>query len=144
MAAASPKASEIVSIARGWLGTPYRHQASLRGAGCDCIGLIRGVWREIGGREPKRLPAYSKDWAETGGEEALLNGLAAQFAHVPSDARKAGMVAVFRWRQSCAAKHAALLTGPDGMIHVHEGICVSEVAFCTWWQRRLAGVFIMG
>ena len=25
----------IVSVARAWLGTPYRHQASLRGVGAD-------------------------------------------------------------------------------------------------------------
>ena len=28
-----------------WIGTPYRHQASLKGVGCDCLGLVRGVWR---------------------------------------------------------------------------------------------------
>lgn len=35
--------NEIVAAARQWLGTPYRHQASVRGVGCDCLGLIRGV-----------------------------------------------------------------------------------------------------
>jgi cell wall-associated NlpC family hydrolase len=25
----------IVAQARSWLGTPYRHQASLKGVGCD-------------------------------------------------------------------------------------------------------------
>lgn len=33
----------IVNAARSWLGTPYHHQASLRGVGCDCLGLIRGL-----------------------------------------------------------------------------------------------------
>ena len=37
----------IVAAARGWLGTPYRHQASVRGEGADCLGLVRGVWREL-------------------------------------------------------------------------------------------------
>jgi NlpC/P60 family putative phage cell wall peptidase len=36
----------LVTLARGWIGTPYRHQASLKGVGCDCLGLLRGVWRE--------------------------------------------------------------------------------------------------
>ena len=44
--------------ARGWIGTPYRHQASLKGVGCDCLGLVRGVWREVMGEEPEAPPAY--------------------------------------------------------------------------------------
>ena len=36
---------QIVAAARGWVGTPYRHQASLKGIGADCLGLVRGVWR---------------------------------------------------------------------------------------------------
>jgi len=38
---------EVVAAARAWLGTPYRHRASVRGAGCDCLGLLRGVWRAL-------------------------------------------------------------------------------------------------
>ena len=34
----------IVRCARGWLGTPYHHQASMKSVGCDCLGLIRGLW----------------------------------------------------------------------------------------------------
>lgn len=34
---------EVIAEARGWLGTPWHHQASLKGVGCDCIGFIRGV-----------------------------------------------------------------------------------------------------
>ncbi|MGR3492459.1 MAG: peptidase P60, partial [Shimia sp.] len=50
--------------ARRWIGTPYHHRASLRGVGCDCLGLIRGVWRAVVGEEPWELPAYAPDWAE--------------------------------------------------------------------------------
>jgi len=32
----------IVVETRDWIGTPYRHQASLKGVGCDCLGLVRG------------------------------------------------------------------------------------------------------
>lgn len=34
---------EIVAEAREWLGTPWQHQAHLKGVACDCAGLIRGV-----------------------------------------------------------------------------------------------------
>jgi len=35
----------IVTEARRWIGTPYVHQGSLCGAGSDCLGLIRGIYR---------------------------------------------------------------------------------------------------
>jgi len=41
----------IVAEARRWIGTPYRHQASLIGVGCDCLGLVRGIWRAVVGRD---------------------------------------------------------------------------------------------
>ena len=61
----------VIAAARRWLGTPYRHQASTMGAGCDCLGLIRGVWREVLGPEPELPPAYSQMWGELGQDELL-------------------------------------------------------------------------
>lgn len=58
---------EVVALARAWIGTPYVHQASKLGGGCDCLGLIRGVWREVYGHEPESIPAYSADWSEPQG-----------------------------------------------------------------------------
>ena len=40
----------VIAAARGWLGTPYHDQASVKGVGCDCLGLVRGVWRDLYGR----------------------------------------------------------------------------------------------
>src|SRR5882762_8720471 len=38
-----PTREEIVAEAREWFGTPWIHQASLKGVGTDCIGYIGGV-----------------------------------------------------------------------------------------------------
>ena len=62
----------IVKAARGWLGTPYHHQASLKGVGSDCLGLIRGIWRELYGPEPETMPAYTQDWGSATGSETLI------------------------------------------------------------------------
>ena len=48
--------SAVVAAARQFLGTPYRHQASIVGVGCDCLGLLRGVWRVLYGGEPEAMP----------------------------------------------------------------------------------------
>ena len=40
--------AEIVREAREWLGTRWLHGQSAKGAGCDCIGLVRGVAQNLG------------------------------------------------------------------------------------------------
>lgn len=59
----------ILACAEAWLDTPYRHQSSVKHVGTDCLGLIRGIWRELYGAEPEAPPAYTPDWAEISGQE---------------------------------------------------------------------------
>ena len=131
----------IVNLARDWIGTPYRHQASLKNVGCDCLGLIRGVWREHLGTEPELPPSYSPDWAEAGLDEALANAGRRHLISVPQLVFQEGDVLLFRWKPHLPAKHAAIATGRRTMIHAQDGACVSEVALSAWWLRRLAFVF---
>jgi NlpC/P60 family putative phage cell wall peptidase len=48
---------------------------------------------------------------------------------------------LFRWRANLPAKHAAIVTAPDLMVHAHDGAAVAEVAIAPWWRRRLAYAF---
>ena len=131
----------IIAEARSWIGTPYRHQASLKGVGCDCLGLVRGVWRTLYGEEPERMPAYSRDWAEASLRETLAEAGTRHLMPVARDAMQPGDVVLFRWRTGFVAKHAAILTSEAEMVHAHDGAAVAEVAFAPWWRRRLAYVF---
>lgn len=132
---------QIVAEARAWIGTPYRHQASLRGVGCDCLGLVRGVWRALYKEEPEATPAYAPDWAEASGEEKLAAAARRHLIEIaPTDAEP-GDVLLFRWRQHLPAKHAAILSAPDRMIHAYDGAAVAEVYFAPFWRRRLAFAF---
>ena len=133
--------SDIVAEARRWIGTPYRHQASLQGVGCDCLGLVRGVWRTLYGHEPERVPPYSRDWAEASLSESLAEAGARHLVPVACHNIKPGDVLLFRWRAGLVAKHAAILSANDKMIHAHDGAAVAEVAFAPWWRRRLAYAF---
>ncbi len=132
---------DIVAEARAWIGTPYRHQASLKGVGCDCLGLVRGVWRAVIGDEPERAPPYTPDWAEACGSEALAQAAARHLIALPLEAFAPGDVLLFRWRRDMPAKHAAIVTAPDLMVHAHGGAAVAEVAIAPWWRRRLAYAF---
>lgn len=133
--------SAVVEATRAWLGTPYHHQASLRGVGCDCLGLVRGVWRDLYGAEPERPPAYTADWAEVGARETLRDAATRHLVPAPLAERRAGDVLLFRWRDGVPAKHCGILTGTDRMIHAQEGVPVSEVALSAWWLRRAVYVF---
>jgi NlpC/P60 family putative phage cell wall peptidase len=155
--------THIVAIARTWLGTPYHHQASLKGAGTDCIGLVRGIWRDLYGCEPQTLPAYTRDWAEAHGCETLLEAARRHLVELAPTEAEPGDILIFRWRRNAPAKHCAVLAEPPlracgervgvrggnkdypivsgTMIHALEGAPVAEVAFSPWWQRRLAGTF---
>jgi NlpC/P60 family putative phage cell wall peptidase len=135
------EADRIVTAARGWIGTPYRHQASLRGVGCDCLGLVRGVWRECLGDEPESLPPYSPDWAESGVGEALAEAGFRHLIAVDVLSFRAGDVLLFRWKPYLPAKHAGVATGEGTMVHAQEGVAVSEIALSAWWMKRLAFVF---
>ncbi|WP_441276964.1 NlpC/P60 family protein [Tardiphaga sp. 172_B4_N1_3] len=131
----------LVSEARSWIGTRYQHQASLKGVGCDCLGLVRGVWRNCIGDEPEAPPPYAPDWAEARAEESLAQAALRHLVPVALDECGAGHVLLFRWRDGYVAKHAAIASGEGTMIHAHDGAAVCEVALTPWWRRRLAYAF---
>lgn len=131
----------IVAEAASWVGTPYRHQASLKGVGCDCLGLVRGVWRAMYGREPEIVPAYTPDWAEAAGCETLAAAAARHMTAVTTADAGTGDLLLFRWRDNLPAKHAAILVGPARFVHAHQGAAVAFAALTPWWRRRLAFAF---
>jgi NlpC/P60 family putative phage cell wall peptidase len=137
-------AADIVAAARGWLGTPYVHQASVRHVGCDCLGLLRGVWRELMGEEPEPTPSYSEDWAECSGVETLYAAFARHFDQIGIGELRAGDVALFRMVARGPAKHCGLIAGAPGaptLIHARQNKRVSEETFSRPWRRKLAFAF---
>ncbi|MEM7487730.1 MAG: NlpC/P60 family protein [Pseudomonadota bacterium] len=132
-------------VARTWIGTPYVHQASHRGAGTDCLGLVRGVWREICGREPEDVPPYTPDWSEPQREETLWRA-AERWLHAVPGARemRSGEVLLFRMRTGSVAKHLGIV-GRAGaaptFIHAYSGRAVMESSLSQSWARRIAARF---
>jgi len=141
----APRA-DIVAAARSWIGTPYRHQAACRGAGCDCLGLVRGVWRELYGQEPEAPPAYSPDWGEPQRREMLRDAALRHLRMLGRhEAGAAGDLLLFRMRAGSVAKHLGIAAeGPDGptCVHAMSGRGVVESALSAPWARRLAARFV--
>lgn len=134
----------VVAAARGWVGTPYRHQASVRGAGADCLGLLRGVWREVLGAEPEAVPPYTPDWSEPQGEERLWRAAARHLVAKPLAAEAPGDVLLFRLRRGAVAKHLGI-QGRTGraasVIHAYSGHGVVESALGSPWRRCIVARF---
>jgi len=134
--------TQILAIAASWIGTPYRHQAARKGVGCDCLGLIRGVWCELYGSEPELPPPYAGDWAERGGEDRLMAAAIRHFGPpLPPAAAAPGDLLLFRWRPDCVAKHAGILDADDRFIHAYEQAAVIRSCLVPAWRRRIAAAF---
>ena len=132
----------VVATARSWLGTSYHDQASLRSVGCDCLGLARGVWREVVGSEPFSIPPYSRDWGETGPHEVLADGARRMMIEViPSEAGPGALI-LFRMSPRAIAKHVGIVTAPDRFIHSYERLGVIEEVLTPAWRRRIAFAFL--
>ena len=134
-------ADAVIAEALSWVGTPYRHQGAKKGVGCDCLGLVLGVWRSLYGAAPERPGAYAPDWAEAGEREMLLDGARRHFGEKPLAQMQPGDLLLFRWRPHLPAKHAGILTAPGHFVHAYQGHAVTISALVPQWRRRIAGVF---
>lgn len=121
-----------------WLGTPYCHQASARGKGADCLGLVRGVYRALGGCEPARMPPYPRRLLPGHGEPLLL---AARAFLEPVDAPQSGDVLLFRMRRSHPVSHCGILVSAGRFIHAFEGREVLTTALSPPWKAKITSAF---
>jgi NlpC/P60 family putative phage cell wall peptidase len=118
-------------ISRGWCGTPYIRQASLKGVGADCVGLVRGVWREAVGEEPWARRAY--DPATLRDIEALERLLAWHF-HLAEEAFRPSQLLVF---EGAATRHLGIATSHDRFVHAHWRTGTVEAVLTPWWRTRI-------
>lgn len=132
----------VVAQARTWLKTPYHHQGVLKHVGVDCIGLVRGVFLELNGYDPKafNMPPYSPFWAEANEGELLLTGCREHLVEQPPGAWEVGDVLVFRVMHAKSAKHCGIVVGDDMMIHAWSRQAVIETSI-GYWRKAVAGIF---
>jgi NlpC/P60 family putative phage cell wall peptidase len=138
---AAPSRAAIIAEARDWLGTPYRHQASAKGAGCDCLGLVRGIWRAFYGAEPEAAPPYTPDWAELCAQETLRDAARRHLVEIKLNDARPGDVLLFRMSADAPMKHAAIISAPDQIIHAYWGRAVVESRMTPFWRSKLAAAF---
>ncbi len=137
-----PVTERVLAEARAWIGTPYRHQGWRKGVGCDCLGLVRGVWRAVYGAPPPNPGPYTGDWAEAGATDLLLDAARRWCVEKGTDAAiLSGDLIVFRWRPGARSKHLGIAASAQRFIHAYSGHGVIESALVPQWRRRISGVF---
>lgn len=143
----SADAARVIAVARSWLGTPYHDQASLKGVGCDCLGLARGVWREVVGPEPFQVPPYSRDGGGRGpgggaAGEVLACGARRMMPEIAVETAGPGALLLFRMMPQANARHVGILTAPTTFLHAYERLGVIEEPLTPAWRRRIAFAFL--
>jgi len=99
------------------------------------------VWRDVLGDEPERVPSYTPDWAEALKQETLQDAARRHFTEITISSAQSGDVYLFRMGLGHPAKHCAIVSGEDRIIHAYWGKAVCETRLVPWWRRRIAGAF---
>ncbi|MEO1658895.1 MAG: NlpC/P60 family protein [Pseudomonadota bacterium] len=133
-------AERVVAEAMTWLATPYRHQASAKGQGADCLGLVRGVYRALHGSEPETPAPYLSSPLRWDPGEPLLGAATRNLAECQSTSP--GSVVLFRLRRAAPVSHCGIIVSTDRFIHAYRGRGVITSAWGSYWRHRLAATFV--
>ncbi len=133
---------DAVAEARGWIGTPFQHQASLKGVACDCIGLIKGVGVAL------KLVDYDETSAKAQpflnyrimpDSKKMREGLAAYL--VPISVNEATLADILYLAWTKEPQHVALITD-RGIIHSYSGVGkVVEHRCDERWQKHITAAY---
>lgn len=129
----------VVDKAREWIGTPFAWGASVKGAGCDCRGLLSGVARELHRPEAETFEANWNGYGTTVPADILLAGMQRLFDPV-TDWRPGDLLLMTFGK---AAQHLAIYAGDGRMIHTYSRgpERVIEVPMGRLWQRAVVSAW---
>jgi NlpC/P60 family putative phage cell wall peptidase len=137
---------QIVNQARSWIGTPFHHQARLKGKGCDCLGLIVGVVAELELKDPKGTPLADYDepnYSASPDGDYLIAKLCGMMQEVPKAEKRAGDLGLFTIGGN--PQHLAIVSDHEsgfGMIHCYaQARRVVEHRLDAQWESQLVKVF---
>lgn len=142
VAACSP--DTVVAEARSWAGTPYQHGQSVKGVGCDCIGLVNGVCAEVTQRPLVKTPPYAASWRSKNMSQVILDGMSQRATLVNGEPQLGDLIAFSTVYPGYAA-HCGILATDDTFVHVYASmISVAEVSLIPWWRKRIVAAYRIG
>jgi cell wall-associated NlpC family hydrolase len=142
----------VVAEAETWLGTPYHHEARIKGHGVDCAQILVGVFANVGLIEPVALPHYPADWNLHRDEERYLDILARYTREIeapvlcplgvaasqPGASRSVLPGDIVVWKFGRCFSHGAIVVAWPFVIHAYVGsVCVLEDAERASWLAQI-------
>lgn len=135
---------EIADEAREWLGTPWKHQACLKGVGSDCIGLLGGIAARKGVTQAwidgtaAKYRGYGRDPNPDRLRQACNELL------LPISISDARLADIFVFRFFKEPQHFALISRVDPMYIIHalaQSRKVVEHRVDEVWRSRIVAAY---
>lgn len=131
----------VVAEARRWLGTPYHHQARVKGrrGGVDCAQLLVGVFAAVGLIDPPAIEHYPPDWHLHRAAERYLGAVLAHAREIdPSTGSGPLPGDIVLWRFGRCFSHGAIVVDWPQVIHAYLGRpCALEDAQKAVWLNQI-------
>jgi NlpC/P60 family putative phage cell wall peptidase len=133
-------AAQLIEDARTWIGTPHRHQGSIKGLGCDCVGFLAEVAVETGLITPQLRAEFPTDYSLQPSAGELRRLCSRHLSLVPFDSRAPGDIVLMRF--AVEPQHLGMLTArdPDYIIHCGEAGVV-EHRLDSVWRARIVRLY---
>jgi NlpC/P60 family putative phage cell wall peptidase len=133
---------EVAKLARSWIGTPYHNMAAVKGAGCDCIGLVKGVGMalKLVDYDPASPQAQAfANYSMLPNSRRMREGLSTWLVEIPVAEATLADIYFMAWGRE--PQHVALVTD-RGIIHSYSGVGkVVEHALDEVWRRRIVAAY---
>lgn len=126
--------NRIVEEARLWLGTPWHHNARLRGVGVDCVQFAMAVLEACGA--PKK--SYDNYYRQPKGN-SLLDAIDELSYSSRTEEIKAGCILIFEI--AGVPHHVAIATSETTMIHADQRVGKVVEHSIGGWVRKLAAIY---
>ena len=123
--------------ALSWVGTPFHHEAMVKGVGVDCIHLLVAVFSEVGMLPKVKPEHYAPDWCLHSSREILLEGIK-QYAVEVQTPWMVGDILVYRYGR--AASHCGIYIGDNQIVHAaNRGQVRCELVANGSLEKRFVG-----
>lgn len=136
--------SDVITEARRWIGTPYHHQARLRGHGSDCIGTVCGVGLALGlmGDDFRERFKPFEGYSRVPNPRVMRRAMETFFDPLPTPRDQLpplASIAWLEWREDLPMHLAIIASFADRptMIHSFEPVrqCVEHTFDPSWRER---------
>lgn len=132
----------IVLEAFEWVGTPYHHQARVKGVGVDCAQLVAGVAENVFPRlKPINTEVYSVEWHMHNREEKMCNIIERfKCTRIEVEDRQPGDILTFQFGR--VQSHMGILINDNQFIHARMDVGKVVINQLSGdWLERLGRVY---